>query len=91
MKTTEIRELSAAELDTKLADLKEQLFNLRFQMATGQCENPMKIRIRSLKNNLYIAEFKRKARVLRDSEGDEFLYSYDTIVLAKHGDRNIAD
>ena len=44
MKTTEIRELSAAELDTILADLKEQLFNLRFQMATGQCENPMKIR-----------------------------------------------
>ena len=44
MKATEIRELSAAELDTKLADLKEELFNLRFQMATGQCENPMKIR-----------------------------------------------
>ncbi len=44
MKTTEISELSAAELDTKLADLKEELFNLRFQMATGQCENPMKIR-----------------------------------------------
>lgn len=44
MKTTEIRELSAAELDTKLADLKEELFNLRFQMATGQCDNPMKIR-----------------------------------------------
>lgn len=44
MKTTEIRKLSAAELDTKLADLKEELFNLRFQMATGQCENPMKIR-----------------------------------------------
>lgn len=44
MKTTEIRELSAAELDTKLADLKEELFKLRFQMATGQCENPMKIR-----------------------------------------------
>ena len=44
MKSTDIRELSAAELDTKLADLKEELFNLRFQMATGQCENPMKIR-----------------------------------------------
>ena len=44
MKTTEIRELSAAELDTKLADLNEELFNLRFQMATGQCENAMKIR-----------------------------------------------
>ena len=43
MKTTEIREMSAAELDTKIAELKEQLFNLRFQMATGQCENPMKV------------------------------------------------
>ena len=44
MKTIEIREMSAAELDNKLAVLKEELFNLRFQMATGQCENPMKIR-----------------------------------------------
>ncbi len=44
MKTSEIREMSAAELDTKLAGLKEELFNLRFQMATGQCENPMKIK-----------------------------------------------
>ena len=39
-----IREMSASELDSKLAGLKEELFNLRFQMATGQCENPMKIR-----------------------------------------------
>ena len=37
MKTTEIREMSASELDSKLAGLKEELFNLRFQMATGQC------------------------------------------------------
>lgn len=44
MKTSEIREMSAAELDSKLAGLKEELFNLRFQMATGQCENPMKIK-----------------------------------------------
>lgn len=44
MKTTEIRDLSASELDTKLAGLKDELFNLRFQMATGQCENPLKIR-----------------------------------------------
>lgn len=43
MKTAEIREMSAAELDNKLAGLKEELFNLRFQMATGQCENQMKI------------------------------------------------
>ena len=44
MNIKEVRDLSAAELDTKLASLKEELFNLRFQMATGQCENPMKIR-----------------------------------------------
>ena len=43
MKINEIRDLSAADLDKKLAELKEELFNLRFQMATGQCENPMKI------------------------------------------------
>lgn len=43
MKINEIRELSAEDLDKKLAELKEELFNLRFQMATGQCENPMKI------------------------------------------------
>ena len=44
MKINEIRELSAEDLDKKLAELKEELFNLRFQMATGQCENPTKIR-----------------------------------------------
>ena len=43
MKINEIRELSAEDLDKKLAELKEELFNLRFQMATGQYENPMKI------------------------------------------------
>ena len=44
MKTTEIRDMSETELDTKLAGLKDELFSLRFQMATGQYENPMKIR-----------------------------------------------
>ena len=44
MKINEIREMSAEDLEKKLAELKEELFNLRFQMATGQCENPMKIR-----------------------------------------------
>ncbi len=44
MKAKEIRELTAEELDSKLSGLKEELFNLRFQMATGQCENPLKVR-----------------------------------------------
>ncbi|MGN0941151.1 MAG: 50S ribosomal protein L29 [Selenomonadaceae bacterium] len=40
----EIREMQDGELVTKLASLKEELFNLRFQLATGQLENPARIR-----------------------------------------------
>ena len=36
--------MSAGELNQKVASLKEELFNLRFQHATGQLENPMRIR-----------------------------------------------
>ena len=43
MKVNDIRNLSAAELNTKVSELKEELFNLRFQLATGQLENPMRI------------------------------------------------
>jgi len=43
MKANEIRKLSAAELDTKLADLKKDLFQLRLQHATNQLDNPVKI------------------------------------------------
>ena len=43
MKVNEIREMNAEELNQKLASLKEELFNLRFQLATGQLENPMRI------------------------------------------------
>ena len=44
MKAKEIRDMNAAEMDQKIAGLKEYLFNLRFQIATGQLENPMRIR-----------------------------------------------
>lgn len=44
MKAAEIRELSSAELDQKLSDLKSELFNLRFQHAINQLENPMRIK-----------------------------------------------
>lgn len=43
MKANEIRKLSAAELETKLGDLKKDLFQLRLQHATNQLENPIKI------------------------------------------------
>ena len=44
MKAAEIRELSSAELAEKLSDLKSELFNLRFQHAINQLENPMRIK-----------------------------------------------
>ena len=44
MKVNDIRDMSAGELNQKLASLKEELFNLRFQLATGQLENPMRIK-----------------------------------------------
>jgi large subunit ribosomal protein L29 len=43
VKVTGIRELSNKELDEKMKELKEELFNLRFQLATGQLENIMRI------------------------------------------------
>jgi large subunit ribosomal protein L29 len=40
----EMRDLSKEELTTKAAELKKELFNLRFQQAMGQIENPMRLR-----------------------------------------------
>ncbi|MFV0400400.1 MAG: 50S ribosomal protein L29 [Oscillospiraceae bacterium] len=45
MNTSEIRELSAAELNVKLTELKEELFNLRFQHAINQLDNPMRLKV----------------------------------------------
>ena len=44
MKASEIRSLSAEERSKKLAELKEELFNLHFQQAINQLENPMRIK-----------------------------------------------
>ncbi len=43
MKATEIRAMTKEELDAKLAELKKELFNLRFQHAINQLENPHRI------------------------------------------------
>jgi len=43
MKAEQLREMTAAELETKQTELKAELFNLRFQHATNQLDNPMKI------------------------------------------------
>ena len=43
MKAAELRDMTAEELNAKLQSLKEELFNLRFQLAINQLDNPMRI------------------------------------------------
>jgi len=61
MKAKEIRELSQEELIQKEKDLREELFNLKFQHAIGQLENTM--RIRQVKRDLA-----RVKTILRERE-----------------------
>lgn len=44
MKANDVRQMNSQELGEKLTELKSELFNLRFQLATGQLDNPMRIR-----------------------------------------------
>ncbi len=44
MKIKEVQELNEQELEDKVKELKEELFNLRFQQATGQLDNVMRIK-----------------------------------------------
>lgn len=44
MKAKELRNLTTAEIEQKIKEYKEELFNLRFQLATGQLDNPARIR-----------------------------------------------
>ena len=44
MKASELREMSVEQLNAKLGELKEELFNLRFQLAINQLDNPHKIK-----------------------------------------------
>lgn len=45
VKNKEIRQLSSADLEKRVVELKTELFNLRFQLATGQLDNPQSIRL----------------------------------------------
>ena len=64
MKVNEIRELSAEEINKKLVETKEELFNLRFQQATGNLEKPS--RIRELRHTVA-----RMKTVLKEPETNE--------------------
>jgi len=64
MKVKEIRELSTEEINKKLVESKQELFNLRFQQATGTLEKPS--RIRDLRHTVA-----RMKTVLKEREGNE--------------------
>lgn len=63
MKAKDVRDLSVNELEVRLDELKEELFNLRFQLATGQLDNPM--RISAVRKNIA-----RVKTVMRERELD---------------------
>ena len=61
MKASELREKSVEELNNELANLKDELFRLRFQLAINQLDNPM--RIKAVKKDIA-----RIMTILRDNE-----------------------
>ena len=61
MKAKEIREKTVSELNQSLVELKTELFNLRFQLATGELENPLRI-------NKVKKDIARVKTVLRERE-----------------------
>ena len=62
MKANEVRKLSSNELESKLVELKKDLFNLRLQHATNQLDNP--IRIAQVKKDIA-----RVKTILREQQG----------------------
>ena len=64
MKVKEIREMTTEEINKKIVDAKQELFNLRFQQATGNLEKPS--RIRDLRHTVA-----RMKTVLREREDNE--------------------
>ena len=64
MKVKEIRELTTEEINTKLFEAKQEIFNLRFQQATGNLEKPS--RIKDLRHTVA-----RLKTVLRERESNE--------------------
>jgi len=79
-KVREIRDLGEVELLEKLESLKEELFNLRFQLATGQLDNPM--RIKQARH-----EVARILTVLREREIEAELGDLESVAAEAEEDR----
>lgn len=70
-KAAELRELPEDELVSRIESAKEELFNLRFQLATGQLDNPA--RLKEVRHDVA-----RIATVLREREIEQELEAYAT-------------
>ena len=66
MKASELRDMTPAELNAKLAELKEELFNLRFQHAINQLENPG--RIQTVKRDIARVNTVLRGIALKDAQ-----------------------
>ncbi len=69
MKAKEIKELNEIELEKKLAELKQELFNLRFQLAVNQLENPT--RIRAVRKEIAICKTIQREREIAATRREE--------------------
>jgi large subunit ribosomal protein L29 len=69
VKASELRDLDPGSLEERLVETKEELFNLRFQDATGQLDNYK--RLRALRRNVARIKTEMRARELREAEESE--------------------
>jgi len=67
MKSSELRAMTVEEMSQKENDLRRELFNLRFQQATGEIENPM--RIRAVRKDIAKVLTVKSEKVKREEKG----------------------
>jgi len=70
LKVEQMRQWTDEELDAKLKEYKEELFNLRFRMATGQLDNPMLLRaVRKSIARVKTIQRERELAALKEAQG----------------------
>ena len=70
LKVEQMRQMTDEELDAKLKEYKEELFNLRFRMATGQLDNPTQLRaVRKSIARVKTIQRERELAALKEAQG----------------------
>jgi large subunit ribosomal protein L29 len=70
LKVEQMRQMTDEEIDAKLKEYKEELFNLRFRMATGQLDNPMQLRaVRKSIARVKTIQRERELAALKEAQG----------------------